>query len=220
MENNTKICVKCNQIKPINEYRKSRKCKSCINEERRQYRKNNEKEKAHTREKARERLIVMAQYINELKSHPCEICGQTYLPECMDFDHIDLATKTNEIGNLIWKNNGKKEDLDMELKKCRLLCCYCHATISKEQRVGKTKSKWAQDRLYKINQIKDIPCQICNRKYHLWQMQFDHLNPANKKDAVSNLVLHAKWQIVLEEIAKCQIICVGCHRTITKKRAK
>lgn len=43
-------------------------------------------------------------------------------------------------------------------------------------------------------------------------MDFHHRDPAEKIAAVTNLLLNAGRQKVIEEIAKCDLICSNCHR--------
>ncbi len=47
-------------------------------------------------------------------------------------------------------------------------------------------------------------------------LDFHHINPATKVDAISNMVRGAYSLDSLQtEIAKCNLICSNCHRKIT-----
>lgn len=47
-------------------------------------------------------------------------------------------------------------------------------------------------------------------------LDFDHLNPAQKNRKVSAMVSGTpKWESLLEEIEKCQVLCANCHRIKT-----
>jgi len=51
-------------------------------------------------------------------------------------------------------------------------------------------------------------------------MQFDHRPDEDKKENISDLVgLEVKWETILKEIAKCDLVCANCHaiRTYTRK---
>jgi 5-methylcytosine-specific restriction endonuclease McrA len=49
-------------------------------------------------------------------------------------------------------------------------------------------------------------------------LEFDHLR--DKTAAVSALVHQGvSWERVLEEIAKCEVVCANCHRRRTARRA-
>lgn len=57
------------------------------------------------------------------------------------------------------------------------------------------------------------PCKDCRRKYPYYVMDYDHLDPSTKIAAVSTLNNYSISQKrILEEIAKCDLICSNCHR--------
>ena len=59
------------------------------------------------------------------------------------------------------------------------------------------------------------PCGFCGKidvRKH-----FDHINMFSKKGCVGIMVENsAKNEDILEEINKCQILCVGCHKKVTR----
>lgn len=43
-------------------------------------------------------------------------------------------------------------------------------------------------------------------------LQFDHRNPKEKRNEISTMASSAySWEAILEEIAKCDIVCANCH---------
>ena len=50
-------------------------------------------------------------------------------------------------------------------------------------------------------------CAFCGS---LENLQFDHIDPSSKKTNISNLWT-AKLSAFDEELAKCQLLCYGCH---------
>jgi hypothetical protein len=48
-------------------------------------------------------------------------------------------------------------------------------------------------------------------------LQFDHLPGTTKRQCVTWL-LHYKWETVLEELKKCQLVCPPCHEELTDAR--
>jgi hypothetical protein len=157
------------------------------------------------------------QFLNNMKNVPCSICGKSFPPECMDFDHINPAEKNFEISAALWKTTSRAK-VEEEIKKCRIICCYCHADITHSSRPI-NKNKYMRAKREKLNELKNAPCAMCGDRYEPWKMQFDHLNGFEKVDCISNLVAKGSWQAALDEIAKCQLLCIGCHRKITKVRA-
>ena len=46
-------------------------------------------------------------------------------------------------------------------------------------------------------------------------MDLDHREPADKRAGVGSLVGRVAWEILLEEIQKCDPLCANCHRMHT-----
>lgn len=58
---------------------------------------------------------------------------------------------------------------------------------------------------------KTLKCARCPERY--WAcLQFHHKDPANKTSTI-NAALGRGWSIkrILEEIAKCEVLCANCH---------
>jgi hypothetical protein len=71
-----------------------------------------------------------------------------------------------------------------------------------------------------VAQFKQNPCADCHNRFPPVCMDFDHRDPATKiKGGVSTLVSHnATNARILEEIAKCDLVCSNCHRIRTQSR--
>jgi len=48
-------------------------------------------------------------------------------------------------------------------------------------------------------------------------LEFNHIDPSTKRGMISDLIL-GKKSLLLEEIAKCEILCCNCHRRVTAKQ--
>lgn len=88
----------------------------------------------------------------------------------------------------------------------------------------KNKSKYGESskaarmrRKALMAEIKDKPCLDCGLSYPHYVMEFDHTED-NKVDSIANLMLRAGWQTILDEVAKCELVCANCHRARTYKR--
>jgi hypothetical protein len=46
-------------------------------------------------------------------------------------------------------------------------------------------------------------------------MDFDHRDPRTKWSAVTRMIGRAGTYRILEEVAKCDIVCANCHRLRT-----
>lgn len=64
-----------------------------------------------------------------------------------------------------------------------------------------------------IREAKDVPCADCGVRYPTYVMDFDHR--ADKTIIVSKLVEFGSVRKLLNEIAKCDVVCANCHRERT-----
>jgi len=75
-----------------------------------------------------------------------------------------------------------------------------------------------------VAELKKNPCSDCGQTYPSYVMDFDHRpgveksHPISKRNTISWLAVHAKWDRVLEEVAKCDLVCSNCHRARTHAR--
>lgn len=66
--------------------------------------------------------------------------------------------------------------------------------------------------------LKNKPCTDCGKSYPHYVMQFDHTE-GDKEDCVSVLVGKSKSKkTILDEIAKCELVCANCHAERTFRR--
>lgn len=72
-----------------------------------------------------------------------------------------------------------------------------------------------------LQRLKDRPCMDCGDWFPTCAMQFDHREPDKKLCNVSRL-RSSSIKKLLEEIAKCDIVCANCHfiRTNSRKAAR
>lgn len=63
--------------------------------------------------------------------------------------------------------------------------------------------------------LSDKACVICGEN-DIRVLEFDHLDQNNKLFSISQAVkLGYSWSDVLDEIAKCRILCANCHKKHT-----
>ena len=68
-----------------------------------------------------------------------------------------------------------------------------------------------------IDKIKAGPCLDCHGSFPPYTMQFDHRDPKTKKFNISQSSRRPD-SILLEEIAKCDVVCANCHAIRTYER--
>ncbi|HST70550.1 MAG TPA: hypothetical protein VLI94_12950 [Solirubrobacterales bacterium] len=68
---------------------------------------------------------------------------------------------------------------------------------------------------YLVAFLREHPCVDCGESDPI-VLEFDHLR--DKKFGIASGIRGRKWQDVLDEIAKCDVVCANCHRRRTAKR--
>ena len=104
-------------------------------------------------------------------------------------------------------------------------CKPCMATYERERyssgdRARKEKNrkntiKYSQDKLWEI--LSHSECQVCGND-DPDVLEFDHREQSTKLFSISEAIGRYKWETVLAEIQKCDILCCNCHRKRTIKQ--
>lgn len=101
----------------------------------------------------------------------------------------------------------------------------CRACVAQDSRATRAQVRTL------INSLKDYPCTDCGVKYPPYVMQFDHVKGVKKftigkcgggggpAERQAGLKPTTNTEAILEEAAKCQIVCANCHsiRTYTRR---
>ena len=88
-----------------------------------------------TRNNHKYRKILRDFVWDYLKQHPCKMCGETD-PVVLEFDHLGISKKENDISKLIC-NSTNKNVLLKEIEKCQVLCSNCH-----KRKTAKDFNQW------------------------------------------------------------------------------
>lgn len=72
-----------------------------------------------------------------------------------------------------------------------------------------------------VRKAKEAPCKDCGVQYPYYVMHFDHVQPETKLFNIAQWgdLLPSKERL-LEEIAKCELVCANCHAERTWQRDK
>ncbi len=77
------------------------------------------------------------------------------------------------------------------------------------------RNKW---RKY-IQEVKESsPCMDCGIQYPHYVMDFDHVRGVKVGNISTGLGTFSSFEKLLEEIAKCEVVCANCHRHRTFMR--
>jgi hypothetical protein len=67
-----------------------------------------------------------------------------------------------------------------------------------------------------LRQLRRVPCKDCGGTFLPHQMDFDHREPERKSfNVTSSRAMLMRRERLVEEIAKCDIICANCHAVRT-----
>jgi hypothetical protein len=69
---------------------------------------------------------------------------------------------------------------------------------------------------YLIEFFRSHPCADCGEADPV-VLEFDHLR--DKRFEITNQFASRNWQEILDEIAKCDVVCANCHKRRTARRA-
>lgn len=58
---------------------------------------------------------------------------------------------------------------------------------------------------------KTLKCEICGEN-HTRCLEFHHIDPSTKKGHIANLIKDCSFELVMEEISMCRVLCANCHR--------
>ncbi len=86
---------------------------------------------------------------------------------------------------------------------------------SREQLRATSRAKYKvmyDTRYTKYNTLKMHPCMDCGFIPKVpYQMHFDHRAPTEKKFTIARMVTRTPWEVLLAEVAKCDLVCANCH---------
>lgn len=102
-------------------------------------------------------------------------------------------------------------------KSCQRAVSRAYYQKNKERLREEGKQKNAEFREL-MAELKSDPCMDCNTSYPPYVMDFDHVR-GEKTYRISAMTSFSEKRI-LEEVAKCDVVCANCHRERTHQRAK
>ena len=115
---------------------------------------------------------------------------------------------------------GKNEVRSSESYKC----ASCHNEYQKayhkkhpESMRASAKRRTAQIRRL-IKESKDLPCSDCGIRYPSYVMDFDHVRGVKIMGIANTPSQRYSIDKILQEIAKCDVVCANCHRIRTHER--
>jgi hypothetical protein len=83
------------------------------------------------------------------------------------------------------------------------------------QRVAVSRTMRRELLAERINSLKNRPCADCGGCFPPCAMDFDHVSGDKVDDVCGLLFDTGRWERILAEIAKCELVCANCHRIRT-----
>ena len=172
-------------------------------------------------------------FLRDLRRVPCMDCGRSFLPHQMDFDHRDPSAKSFQVTDSQAMLASRRRLLD-EIAKCDVVCSTCHAIRTYRQQAAVWDLRRSQGQLIGTRRrqsqrarsthrrdfllaLRDRQCGDCGERPPTYVMQFDHRELEVKAFSVANSWCRSEAAI-LNEAAKCDIVCPNCHRDRTFRR--
>lgn len=103
-------------------------------------------------------------------------------------------------------------------KKCQRKYAAQHYLDNKEKynssaRLNMPKYRERNQRMI-VEYLQEKKCVDCGEN-DIRVLDFDHVDPNNKRDSISRLTNSCSWNTILDEINKCEVRCANCHRKKT-----
>ena len=113
------------------------------------------------------------------------------------------------------KKNSTKDGLNHSCSSCTKLRSKNHYDQNKKQYLDRNKKVKFSNREKIWNLLCSSKCTDCGEENPLF-LEFDHLK--DKTYNVSSMIGSCRWNQILKEISKCDIVCCHCHKLRTYQR--
>ena len=161
-------------------------------------------------EKRRIRRLEKAKYLFDyLLINPCK-CGVSD-PFMLQFDHV-RGVKSFQFGSNSNLREQSFENIKSELEKCDVICGNCHMRKTRQNGLIWTKARKKQmmkAKLFVFDYLSTHPCVDCGETDPV-VLEFDHVR-GTKLFTICPKLNNIKFELIKEEITKCDIRCTNCH---------
>jgi len=144
--------------------------------------------------------------------HGGELEGRKSLLFCINMYRIEVSADTSalSLGVCVMKQcQSCGENFTSKPKAGHQKYCSVKCRTHNSNKSERTKI-WQQSRRQKVNDIKlVIGCVQCGYNKHPAALQFNH----TKGEKLFNISQDTKrkWDDIINEIAKCEVLCANCH---------
>jgi hypothetical protein len=115
---------------------------------------------------------------------------------------------------------NKRDGLQPWCKTCRRAYDPAYHERVKERRREQKRRRAIELREFVLSLKTGRPCTDCAQVFDPVCTQWDHLPGFIKAGAIGDIGRKASRQRILDEIAKCELVCANCHalRTVRRRR--
>lgn len=229
-EEMNKECSRCWTEKPLTEftpqpsgkYGRHSYCRECMRAYRNRWNQT-EKGKASIKKYTTRRKDAWLVELNASKvAKGCIDCGYNEDPIFLNYVH---RAGTENLFQIRYDSYMRSpETVEAEMAKCDVRCVFCHGEHLRERRQPLNFAKPHIERKYVefaewLDSIKlERGCKDCGFKRTASALEFDHLPEHEKSFSVNRSAFQRPRWVVEEEMAKCEVVCSGCHRRRTMRR--
>jgi hypothetical protein len=118
-----------------------------------------------------------------------------------------------------WRRQARGQRDNM-CRRCRSAYHREHYLANRQRYIEQARTRKETLRLertqYLIEYFASHPCVDCGEQDPV-VLEFDHLE--DKLFNIANALPYRNWQSILDEIAKCEVVCRNCHRRRESRRS-
>jgi hypothetical protein len=130
------------------------------------------------------------------------------------------CNKVKALADFNWRRKGRGQRDNM-CRACRAAYKREHYLANKQRYVDQARGRKQQLALqrtaYLVEYFRTHPCVDCGQTDAV-VLEFDHLR--DKSFDVAQALPYRSWKSILDEIAKCEVVCANCHRRRTAQRRR
>ena len=122
------------------------------------------------------------------------------------------------LNDFAWRRRARGQK-DNYCRPCRAAYKQEHYAANRQRYIDSTarrrKGVVEKRAAYLVSYLREHPCADCGETDPI-VLEFDHLR--DKKFSIGAGFRERSWHAVLDEIAKCEVVCANCHRRRTAQR--
>ena len=135
-----------------------------------------------------------------------------------DFRRCDRCGEMKPADDFAWRRKARGQR-DSFCRPCRSAYGREHYVANRQRYIDQAAEVKRRLRLarttFPIEYFATHPCVDCSEPDPV-VLEFDHLR--DKSFDIGQKLLQRNWQSILDEIAKCEVVCANCHRRRTARR--